>query len=372
MSNSHETTAKPSTILVGVCCAIVHRARPEWLAITVREAAAQSQCKPERISRLASRATAAFERVINGLMRMGRPPKRNRKRRGQATDKLHGALLNAASELLAVIPWGVARPAIRAGMVGAYIRMRAQFPQLTQKKFCAVMGGIPERTLRYWLKNAPANNKPPSKDPAPKPRRKRPLRRGRFGFDVTIPGTQLAADTTDITAFGVPLKLIATQDVGGRDQDLFESVIVDDHESANLVIEALSGAIDKRPGMQTITDQGTPYMAEATRAALDELDAEHAPQREGTPTAKATIERAFRSIKTIAGPLLEISNRVAVALPSLKSTSFAKAAVMILMTALLRAYQAGGRAAHRASAQRAGVSQAALALKQASNRSTFS
>jgi DNA-binding transcriptional ArsR family regulator len=38
--------------------------------------------------------------------------------------------------------------------------------------------------------------------------------------------------------------------------------------------------------VQAITDQGTPYMAEETRAALGALEAEHAPQKEGDPTGK--------------------------------------------------------------------------------------
>jgi hypothetical protein len=176
-----------------------------------------------------------------------------------------------------------------------------------------------------------------------------------------LPDTQLAADTTDLCAFGVPLKVIATQDVGGRDQDLCASVVVDDHESAELIVQAFTAALTGRPGMQAVTDQGTPYMAELTRAALDALGAEHAPQREGEPTDKATIERAFASLKSFARPLLEVSDRIARAVPALASAALAKAATTLLLTALLRAYQAGARAARRAGEQRAGISTEALA-----------
>ena len=77
---------------------------------------------------------------------------------------------------------------------------------------------------------------------APPPEKKRPKklspRRPRFGFDVTLPDTQVATDTTDLEAFGVSLKLVAAQDVGGRDQDLFDSIIVDNRESADHVVRA--------------------------------------------------------------------------------------------------------------------------------------
>jgi transposase InsO family protein len=361
MARSHKVDVKPSLLLAVVCCALIWRIRPQWLSISVQAAAAEAQCKPARISRLATRVIYRFEGVLIRLTRLGRPHKSARKAQVAATEanKLNTQLLAVASDILANIPRG-RRPAHRALLLGAYHRLRVNYPELTQKRFCAAVG-LPERTLRHWLKQPPADNKGRPHSPAPEPKPKRPMRRGRFGFAVTFPDTQIAGDTTDVTAFGVPLKIIATQDIGGRDQDLFESVIVDDHESAELVVKAFTEAIRQRPGMQAVVDQGTPYMADATRAALDDLDAEHAPQREGTPTAKATIERAFRSIKTIAGPLLDVSNRVAAAFPSLTSPSFAKAATTLLLTALLRAYQSGARAARRADDQRAFISTQDLA-----------
>ncbi len=156
---------------------------------------------------------------------------------------------------------------------------------------------LPTRTLRHWLARpepeAPASTSPVAPAPPALPPRKRPPRRPRFSFQVVLPETQLAGDTTGLSAFGCDLKLIATQDIGGRDENLLESVIVDDHENADLVVQAFTEAIDGREGFQAIVDQGTPYMAKATREALEALGAEHAPQVEGNPTDKATIERAF-------------------------------------------------------------------------------
>lgn len=174
------------------------------------------------------------------------------------------------------------------------------------------------------------------------------MRRGRFGFDVTIPGTQYAADTTDLEAFGVPLKLIAAQDIGGRDDALFEAVIVDERESAAHVAEVITSALSGREGAQVITDQGTPYMAEATRRVMDELDVEHAPQKEGDPIGKATVERAFGTVKSILGPLLSITNRLADFVPQIQQPELAKPFTRVCIAMILRAWQSGARAAREA------------------------
>jgi hypothetical protein len=170
-----------------------------------------------------------------------------------------------------------------------------------------------------------------------------------------LPQTQLAADTTDLTAFGVPLKLVAAQDVGGRDQDLLDSVVIDDYESAEVVVRLFSQALAGLQGAQALTDQGTPYMAQETARALDELEAEHAPQREGDPRAKATIERAFESVKVVAGPILALTDRLAAVIPALRDAALAKAAARLVVTAVLRAYQHGARAARRALDERGGL-----------------
>jgi transposase InsO family protein len=176
-----------------------------------------------------------------------------------------------------------------------------------------------------------------------------------------LPGTQLAADTTDLSACGVPLKLIAAQDIGDRHNNLLQSVIVDDHESADLVVKVLTEAIDDKPGQQVLTDQGTPYMAQATRKALEQLEAEHAPQKEGHPQGKATVERAFGTVKQIAGPLLDLTNRIARVIPALKNPDLAKAVATLVLTTVLKAYQAGARAAVCADNARAEISSDELA-----------
>jgi hypothetical protein len=183
-----------------------------------------------------------------------------------------------------------------------------------------------------------------------------------------LPDTQLAADTTDLTAFGVPLKLLAVQDVGGRDQDLLDSVVVEDHECAQTVVRLLANALAGLQGAQVLTDQGTPYMATDTARALEQLEAEHAPQREADPRAKATIERAFETIKSVAGPLLALTDRLAAVLPALRDATLAKAAARVLLAAVLRAYQLGARATRRALEARATLSPDELAHLAARHR----
>jgi hypothetical protein len=346
----------PSKILALICLSIVRRYRPAWLAVSVVEAAREENVNHERISRLATAAQQGFERVLAPLLRRGRPPKDREADQQAQRLAITQALLSVATPLLRHISWR--KPAVRALVLGAYLRLKQEQPQLTQKAFCEAIALSP-RSLRHWLANpkldAEVASSPVKPTPPVKPPRKRPPRRPRFGFEVVLPDTQLAGDTTDITAFDCDLKLIATQDVGGRDDKLLESVVIDDHESAELVIEAFTEAIDGREGLQAIVDQGTPYMAQATREALEALGAEHAPQVEGTPTDKATMERALGTAKSIAEPLLALTNRLAQKVPALRNTKLAIALSTLLVAALLKSYQAGARAQRRAESARQGL-----------------
>jgi hypothetical protein len=89
-------------------------------------------------------------------------------------------------------------------------------------------------------------------------------------------------------------------------------------------------------------------MAAATTRALDDLHAEHAPQKEGDPTGKSTVERGFGSLKDVLSPLLSLSDRLAEALPSLRSADLAIPFARLVVASALRAYRAGARATRRA------------------------
>ena len=346
-------------MLVLVALAVVHRLRPAWVAIEISEAARAEGHGPERISRLCSLAVGPFEQALALLTRIGRPP-RDREDDG-AEIAVTRALLEIATAILRHVP--LRHPGIRDLVVGAFRRLDAEH-HITQDRFCAALA-LPARTLRAWLARATSSATPAEPPlaaaPAPACPRPRPPRRRRFGFDVTLPGTQLAADTTDLSAFGVGLKLVAAQDVGGRDQDLFDAVLVDDRESADHVVRVLTESLAEIPGAQVLTDQGTAYMAVATREALDALGAEHAPQKEGDPCGKSTVERAFETCKSVLRPLLALTDRLAAAVPALHDGALAKAVVTVLLTSMLRAYQAGARAATRAAEARGGLDAETLA-----------
>ena len=356
MPSCHILQSRPSSLLVLICLSIVRRARPDWVAVSMREAARAEGVNAERVSRLTTRVLAGFEALVSGLTRMGRPRKDATSTCGDnATANSELALTCGLMDVAASILRNVSlrKDAIRALIVGAYLRLRQEHPQLTQKRFCEALA-VPERTLRTWLKHSHVNdNRSPVTEPKkPRRTRRRRPRRPRFGFDVTIPDDQFAADTTELRAFGLRLKLIATQDVGGRDQSLLDAIIVDDHESADLVVKVITKSLAERPGAQLLSDQGTPYLATTTRQALEQLQAEHAVQKEGHPQGKATLERAFGTIKHIAGPILSLTNRLASTLDGLAQPDLAIAASTLLLTALLRAYQAGARASRRACPER--------------------
>jgi transposase InsO family protein len=339
----------------------VARWRPDWVAVKLGDAAAQSGVSPQRLSRLCSRAIAPFEAAVAALSRIGRPPGDKAAEQAAAQRDLMAAQLDVATSLLSHCQLRGAW--VRSLVVGAWLRLKADHPKLSKKSFCEALA-IPERTLRHWLSAAPQPHPTPAPAPALKRRmpKKRPPRRGRFSFAVTLPDTQIAADTTDLQAFGQPLKLVAAQDIGGRDINLMDAVIVEDHESAELVVRVLTEAFvgEGAEGQQAVTDQGTPYMAQLTRETLEQFGADHAPQREGDPLGKATLERAFGTVKRIAGPLLAITDRLADKVEALGNVELAKALTTVLLTALLRAYQAGAKAAHRADEARAGLDEQTL------------
>jgi hypothetical protein len=348
--SSHASAPATTSLLTVLAVTLVHREHPDWLAVGVGDAARAAGLNPERVSRLASRVVGPFRDIVDALTRRGRPARK------PAGDALHAelvrlrALLAVASAALALVP--LHKRAARALIVGAWRRLATELPSLTKSTFCEALA-LPERTLRHWLAHAPATTTPassprrPSQAPRPKPP-KRTLRRPRFRFDVFLPGMQVGGDTTALEAFGVDLKLVGVQDIGGRDHRLFDAVVIDTHECSDHVIKAFRTVLTDCPGAQAITDQGTPYMAGATRAALEALEAEHAPQKEGDPTGKSTVEKGFGTLKGILEPMLSLTSRLAEIVPQLRSPDLAVPFARLAVGTVLRAYQAGARATRRA------------------------
>ena len=157
--------------------------------------------------------------------------------------------------------------------------------------------------------------------------------RSRVLFDLIhrIPGIQVMGDTTDLKVLGVPLKLIGLQDPGRRLSRLFEGFGIYSRERSREVVDLVTRVLSDQPGTQFITDQGTPYLAELARETYESLELVHAPQKEGTPTAKATLERAFGVVKESLRPLLALTNRLADQCPALKDADLAQSLGQLLV-----------------------------------------
>jgi hypothetical protein len=292
--------------------------------------------RPERVSRLKAQLRRPLAEVLAAATRRGRPAKTPPAPRASRA----AALLLVATALLAKSRVPVRRRAVQDELVCAFDRVHADYG-VTQTEFCATLG-LAERTFRSWRARPPAPTEPAPPPPPPAPR-KNNRRTGRFDLDVTAPGTQLGGDTTDLRVLGVQLKLVGTQDLGAREQRLFEAFALDERENSDLVVRVLTDALAGREGLQFITDQGTPYVSEAAKLAYQALGVDHAPQKEGTPTDKATVERAWDTVQRALAPLVDLSNRVAEALPALRRADLARAFGTLLVAVFLRVYAAGRR-----------------------------
>jgi transposase InsO family protein len=340
-----------------VCLDIVRRQHPEWVAVSVRQAAQDEHVSPERVARLATRVLPALQEQLDKATCIGRPATASSPALAAKNDlALTVAPLAIATSLLSL--WAAKGKIGRSLILGAYLRLRNEHPTITQQRFCRALGLSP-RTLRSWLERPELRETPaapPAKPPAAtKPPRPRSPRRPRFDFSQVLPDTQIAADTTNIDVLGIRLKLMASQDVGDRHQHLLDAVIVEDKESAESIADALEASLSERPGAQVITDQGKPYLAELIDETIERLEAEHAPIQEATPTENATMERGFGTVKKLSEPLFALSNRLAERKPPLRDRALARKVAILILTVVLKSYQAGARANARAHAARQGL-----------------
>jgi transposase InsO family protein len=341
---------------------------PAWASTHLAQAASQEGLSAERISRLVSRVLTPFQALVERMSRRGRPAADCQRDALEAELERTRALLEVSTSLLAKA--STRRGWARELIVGAWQRV-SSIAGMSQERFCAALALAP-RTLRDWLKtarNKPAEPEPNAAEPPKRDRRTaRRQRRGRFGFDVVLPDTQMAADTTDIDVLGVRLKLMATQDIGGRDVDLLDGVLIDQTESADKIAQLFTQTLAGMAGAQMLTDQGTPYMAAASTQCLEKLGVEHVPQKEGHPTGKATIERAFKTIKDVGRGLFDLTNRLAEHLPALSCSQLAIPVARTIVESLIRAYQSGARAAREAIEARGGIDPQVLEHASARSR----
>ena len=324
-------------LLALICASIVAEYDPSWLARPVAQLIPDGGPRPEWISRTKVKLKTVFADLVEAATRRGRRPRAPREDRAP----LLGALLAVATRLLALSAVPVRRRAVQDELVCAFDRVHHEHG-VTAREFCAHLS-LSERTFRSW-QDRPAKPPPPPPPPPAPPRPPANDRNtGRFDLDKTAPDTQLGGDTTHLRVLGLDLKLVAVQDVGDRERHLFDAFAIDEREYAELVERVVTTAASGLEGIQFITDQGTPYVADAAKQAYDAIGVEHAPQREGTPTEKATVERGFATVKNALSPILALLDRLAVALPQLQRPQLATSVATLLVATFLRVYAAGRR-----------------------------
>ena len=335
-SASQKSPPKSSLLLALVCASLVADYDRSWLARPVAQLIPDGGPRPEWVSRIKARLRAAFADLVEAATRRGRRPTPPGDHRAPVVE----ALLAIATRLLTLSTVPMRRRAVQDELVCAFDRVHRDHG-VTAREFCAALA-LSERTFRSW-QDRPAKPPPPPSPPKPPSLPRNDRNTGRFALEATAPDTQLGGDTTDLRVLGVGLKLVGIQDIGDRERCLFDAFVVDERESSELIAGVVAAAAADRPGMQLITDQGTPYLAEAAKQAYDAIGVEHAPQREGTPTEKATVERGFGTIKNALTPLFDVLNRVAAAVPSLQQPLLARHVATLLVATFLRVYAAGRR-----------------------------
>jgi hypothetical protein len=295
---SHSNGSQQSTLLALVCASIVADYDRSWLARPVAQLIPDGGPRADRLSRVKARVRGACADLVDASTRRGRRPAVVRDHRAPVL----AGLLAAATRLLALSKVPMRRRAVQDELVCTFDRLHADHG-VTAREFCAALA-LPERTLRSW-QHRPA--KPPPKPPlhrlrAPPPPRPPANDRntGRFDLAAHAPDTQLGGDTTDLRVLGVDLKLVGVQDVGDRERCLFDAFAVDERESAELIARVAADAADGLEDLQFITDQGTPYLAEAARQAYDAIGVEHArsakePRRRRRPSSAASARSRTRS-----------------------------------------------------------------------------
>ena len=342
---SPKIASKPSRLVALVCASVVAAYQRDWLSRPVTELRQDDDLVPETLSRFKARLLPTIERLVEKAHRRGRRSGRESGQSQLAVVRAELACAKAQLELAASVisTRGIRDAGLQQRIVVAAEDLRRRH-RLPFALFCNTLG-IPQRTFRSWRSRR--GRRPAASLPtvaASKAARSR--NEGRFALELCPPDLQTLADTTAISAFGVDLRLVATQDPGRRREDLLSAFAARTEENADIVVEVITKALAELPGAQLIVDQGTPYLAETTRAACEALEIEHEPQKEGAPTEKATIERAFGTIKRLLAPLLELTNRLAASLPALGRHDLAKAAVTLLLVTFLRVWRAASRERH--------------------------
>ena len=250
--SSHASAPVTTSLLTILCFALVHRERPDWLAIGVGEAARAAALSPERVSRLVSRVARPFADIVDSFTRRGRPARIEDPVRAELVTLR--ALLAVASAALALVP--LRRPAVRALLAGAW------HPPV-HRAALAHQGRVLQGPFAARAHPAPLARPPPGgahhADVAPRRRRRLTGRRAapasasmcscRAPRSAPTPPTcPSSASRSSSSACRTSAVVIA---------ELFDSVVIDTRECADHVVDALRVVLHDCPGIQALTDQGT-------------------------------------------------------------------------------------------------------------------
>lgn len=319
-----------------ICALIVSNYNRSWLSAPVSELLRTEDPSSERLSRLKARLLGPMEALVEGATRRGRPLAEP-----TVTERVEvlEALLGVTASLIQHVP--LYQRNFQEMLVSAFCRLKKSH-SITVRSFCRMLG-LNERTFRSWRSRPPAPVKEEQMPTVAGKKRRDRGKRGKFDLFRLLPGIQIMADTTNITVLGIPLKLIALQDPGNRKSKIFDGLGVYARERAREVVDLITKTLSKVPGTQFITDQGKPYLAELARECYENLELDHAPQRESTPTDRATLERAFGTVKDTLRPLTELTNRLADHIPVLGDTQLARSVGELLVMVFLRTYLIAAR-----------------------------
>jgi len=149
MPRSHTSTPKPSSLLALVALGIVRRLHPEWIAISLSQAAEAHNISPQRLSRLVTGAIEPFQIVLDRLTQRGRPTTDSDDGELRAELALHKALLEIATSILEKIP--LRRPVVGALVVGAWRRVKG--PVMVAAGYRHTCAAFSDGSLYCWGQN---------------------------------------------------------------------------------------------------------------------------------------------------------------------------------------------------------------------------
>jgi hypothetical protein len=336
---SQNNAPKPSRLVALTCAAVVAAYDRRWLAQPLSALVGPEDVAPETLSRLKARLLGPLEGLVARLHRRGRPKTASEALSLRAELEATRTKLELAASVIAA--GGVRSRALQDRLVAAYGALEKRHA-MSLRDFCTSLG-LSERTFRSWRNRKPA---PPQDTATTRAAASTQAAAQRGPLRPRVVPAQPAGDGGHDTHPRLrrrPADRRHPRNPGRRHKELLRAFAVTEQENSDVVVRVLGEALGALPGAQAITDQGTPYIARATQQACEAMEIEPAPQVEGAPTDKAPLERAWGTVKRALAPLLGLTDRVAAAVPQLRSPALARAALALLLGVYLRVYSGGRR-----------------------------